>query len=327
MKANGTPAKTRVGIVGVGRIGTLHLQKFLAEPSAEVVGFYEIDDARRADVAARTGAQAFALLEELLFEVDAVVIAASTSQHASLVRACLEGNVHVLVEKPFSGVIAEATALTQLAAERGLRLHVGFLERLRLRELLSLLPAMRPRYWETVRESTVLGRDRDLDVIADLLVHDVDLVLDLAGRKPLAVQASGFSLASDRCDWVEARLDFGDGAVARLRASRIAAVGRRTVELADGERFTELDLLKNRVAWRDRGHPFAELHREDFDGLQRQASLFLASCRGEEVPLATAEQTLGVLEVLASIATAVGARRASVESVREEASTVSGSEA
>lgn len=237
----------KVGVVGVGKMGQLHLQKLLASPGAKVIGIHDTDLVRLSEVGAKYGVRAFASLPELLFEIDAVFIAASTSAHSHLGRQALEAGVHVFVEKPIASSVAEAEHLVRLAADKGLVLQVGLIERFRSLALARGVRLFPVRFIESHRLSPNLGREGNIDVVMDLMIHDLDLTLSLVREDPVSISAVGVEVLTSHVDLANVRLEFPGGAVANLTASRVSSKSMRKFRVFSTEAYASLDLVDNKV--------------------------------------------------------------------------------
>lgn len=213
--------RLRIAVIGVGHLGSRHAERLAAAPAFSLVAVHDRDSARAEAAARRWGGRA-ASLEEAIGEAEAVVVATSTHAHFEAARTALAAGRAVLVEKPLTGRVEEALALVALAREKNLVLHVGHVERFNpaLRRVLGRVPP--PLFVESHRLASLVPRNLDLDVVQDLMVHDIDLTLALVGEDPESVDAVGISVITGRVDIANARLRFPGGAVANLTASRVS---------------------------------------------------------------------------------------------------------
>ena len=197
----------RVGVIGVGALGQHHARVYAALEGVLLAGVYDVDAGRAGEVAARHGTRAFAHLRELLPEVDAVSVAVPTVDHLRVARAALEAGKDVLVEKPMTTTLAEADEMIALAEARGAVLQVGHIERFNPAvEVLRRVPE--PRFVEVHRLGSFSPRSLDIDVVLDLMIHDLDLVLSLDGTEAVQVDAVGVPVLTPRVDIANARLRF-----------------------------------------------------------------------------------------------------------------------
>lgn len=284
-----------VGVIGVGFLGRFHAQKYAAHPRAELVGIYDPDALQARRVAAELGITAFDSAATLLDRVKAVSIAAPTVHHYSLVKRCLEAGVHVLVEKPLTHTLAQADELLALQRKTGRVLAVGHLKR--FHPAVDLLRGMNPgvpRYFEAERFAPFKPRSLDVDVVVDLMIHDLDLALLFIRDHPANTQAIGASVVTDKVDVAHAWIGFRNRAVASFSASRISETPARRLRLFWNDFHARIDFLENTLILRecsDYGDTVSERHIPfaNVDLLQRQIDAFLASteegpvfCDGEE---------------------------------------------
>lgn len=285
----------RAGVLGVGSLGRYHAQKYAAHAGAELVGVFDPDMERAQAVADEVGCVAFPDAGSLVEEgVDAVTIAAPTEVHADLGVHCLNAGVHVLMEKPIAGTLAEADDLLAAADASGRILQVGHLKRFH--------PGVRrmaeqgwdrepPRYVEANRLNTFQPRSLDIDVILDLMVHDLDLILHWVGAPVTEVRAIGIPVVTDKVDMANARIAFGNGAVANVTASRVAHKRVREVRLFQRQRYISLDFVDSAMGVYELDPAAAEgpvpgargeiLQLGEADLLAEEVDAFLRACRGE----------------------------------------------
>ena len=211
----------RVGVVGVGALGQHHARVYAGIAGAKLAGVYDADPVRAREVAERYGTPVFAELPELLREVDAVSVAVPTVDHHRVSRAALEAGKDVLVEKPMTTTLEEADDLIRAAESRGAVLQVGHIERFNpATEVLKRVP--RPRFIEVHRMGSFSPRSLDIDVVLDLMIHDLDIVLALDGSEAVGVDAVGVAVLTPKVDIANARLQFASGLIANLTASRVS---------------------------------------------------------------------------------------------------------
>ena len=232
----------KVGVIGVGALGQHHARVYAELPEAELVGVVDRDPERAAAIAARHGCRVFAGVEALAAEVDAVSVAVPTVDHLAVARTLLEAGRHVLVEKPIASTLEEADELIALAAGRDLRLQVGHVERFN-----PALQALRgavaqPRFIEVHRLGAFSPRSLDIDVVLDLMIHDLDIVLDLDGSEPVQVDAVGVPVLTPRVDIANARLRFASGLIANLTASRVSVDRVRKFRVFAPRTYVSVDL-------------------------------------------------------------------------------------
>ena len=234
----------RIGLFGVGHLGKIHLKCIrLAEQDLELVGFYDPDPAMARKVAEDTGVPAFDSVEELLAAVDAVDIVTPTPTHHRLAKQALLADKHVFVEKPLTHTLAEAEELIRISHERKLVVQVGHVERFNPAMLALQDRSIDPYFIEAHRLATFNPRGTDVSVVLDLMIHDLDIILSLAKSEVADVRASGVAVVSPTPDIVNARIEFVNGAVANLTASRISLKQMRKIRLFQPDAYISLDLL------------------------------------------------------------------------------------
>jgi predicted dehydrogenase len=233
--------KIKIGVVGVGHLGKFHVQKYVRMPDVEVVGIADIDPKRRESVFREYGIPAYDHHRRLLSGVDAVSIAVPTSEHAAVARDFLEHGIDVLIEKPIAASLAEAEELIELAGTRGCLLQVGHLERFNPVFLATKAGIRDPLFFESHRLSPFKGRALDVDVVLDLMIHDLDLILQLVPAPVEEIRAVGVPVISPKVDIANVRLQFRNGCVANLTASRISLVEKRKMRIFQPEGYLALD--------------------------------------------------------------------------------------
>jgi len=278
----------RMGLVGAGAFGRNHARKIAGSPRCRLVAVLDADPARAFALAAEFGGAAVADLDELASLVDAVVVVSPAGTHAASALPLLRAGRHVLVEKPLATTLADADALIEAAAKAGVVLQVGHLERFQAAAGAFIGLAGRLRYLEARREGVWNPRGTDVSVVLDLMIHDIDLALQMAGALPVRIEASGFCLASGQHDWAQARLDFASGFIANLTASRVSPQLHRSVLLwSEAGEQVQVDLVGRRLKRVAPGLPpaggeppgFGSEEREwqATDALEAEHGAFLAS--------------------------------------------------
>jgi predicted dehydrogenase len=212
----------RAGVVGVGALGRHHARVWAGLDGARLVGVFDTDAARAAEVAAQHGCRAYPDAESLVAEVDALSVAVPTESHHAVGRLCLESGRDVLLEKPMAATLGEADDLAAVAAARGAVLQVGHIERFNPATAALLTAGRGARFAEVHRLGSFSPRSLDVDVILDLMIHDLDIVLSLDGTDPVQIEAVGVPVLTPRVDIANARLRFASGLIANLTASRVS---------------------------------------------------------------------------------------------------------
>jgi len=240
--------KVRVGVVGVGALGQHHARVYGSMPDAELVGVVDTRPGRAEEVAAPLGTRVFARHSDLFGKVDAVSIATPTTLHADIGEEFLSRGIHVLVEKPISHTLPEADRLIRAAQSNRLVLHVGHLERFNpaVQELCRIV--REPRFFEAHRMGLFSPRSLDIDVILDLMIHDLDIICLLAGSPVARVDAVGIAILSNRIDIANTRIHFEDGCVANITASRVSMEKIRKLRLFQRQEYISLDYTRQDVS-------------------------------------------------------------------------------
>ena len=234
----------KVGVIGVGHLGRFHTRVYSEIPSCELVGVYDTDPERTALIADEYGTRAFAGLDELLGGVDAVSVAVPTSAHHEIGLKCLESGTHVLIEKPIATTADEAGDLVRAAAEAGLKIQVGHIERFNpaMRAALSVLS--KPMFVEAHRLGIFVPRGTDVAVVLDLMIHDIDLILSAVDSPVESIDAMGVPVLSSSIDIANARLKFADGCVANVTASRVSRERMRKIRFFQHDAYVSVDCMK-----------------------------------------------------------------------------------
>jgi predicted dehydrogenase len=237
----------RVAVIGVGHLGRHHARILASTPDVQLTGVVDTNGARAQEIASQYGAAAYTDWRAVLGSVDAVTIAAPTEVHASIAAGCLEQRVHVLLEKPMTTTTAEADRLLALAEAQQVVLAVGHTERFNpaVAHAKPLLAA--PRFIEVHRLGTFPERSLDIDVVFDLMIHDLDLVLDIVGGEVAAIEAVGVPVLTPRVDIANVRLRFDNGCIANLTASRISRDRVRKIRFFQRDAYVSVDYAAQEV--------------------------------------------------------------------------------
>jgi predicted dehydrogenase len=281
----------KAGVIGVGYLGRFHAEKYAALPDVELVGVADVNPERAREVAAALNTRAFTDYLELLPLVEAVSVAVPTTSHFPVVKDCLEQGCQVLVEKPLAAAVAEADALVSLARDRGRLMMVGHLERFNsaMEELRAKVT--RPAFIESHRLSFYKERGIDVDVVLDLMIHDLDHVLSLVPSPVQEIRAAGVSVLTEKIDLANVRLEFADGCTANLTASRMSFKSMRKFRLFQPEAYLSVDFEAREltVASRKEGAlgliPGVALETKRFpqeDVLFKEIANFVAAVQGRE---------------------------------------------
>lgn len=235
--------KLKVGVIGTGHLGKLHTKLFREVEGCNFIGIYDKDSEKAVSVANEFQVKSFASIDELIQNVDALSIVATTSAHYELVKRAFENNKHVFVEKPITAAISEGEELIKIADEKKLNFQVGHIERFNP-ALISLEKYdLNPLFIQTDRLSQFNPRGTDVAVVLDLMIHDIDIILSLVKSEVANVSASGVAVVSDTIDIANARLEFENGAVANVTASRISQKKMRKMRMFQRDTYITLDFI------------------------------------------------------------------------------------
>jgi predicted dehydrogenase len=309
-----------IGVVGVGALGRHHARHLSTLPGVRLVGVHDTHPGRADEVARDLGTRAFPDLDALLGQVRAVTVAVPTSAHVAVGLRALNRGVPVLMEKPLAVTLDEADALIAAARRARVQLQVGHIERYNraLRAAEAYLDGA--RYIESQRLAPFQPRGTDVAVVLDLMIHDLDLVLRLTGGAEVTeVRASGLSVLSPHLDMANARVEFADGAVAQVTASRVSRDRIRKLRLFQPNGYLSLDLasgggefMRLRSDWRPgTGAQLSDvverivLEAPEADALRLELESFVHAVRGERAAVVTGEEGRAALALALRVADAV----------------------
>ncbi len=232
----------RCAVIGVGYLGKFHAQKYAALPNAKLVAVVDSNRQSAEQLAAELGCRACSDLHEILEDIDAVSIVAPTTLHHAMAAECLRQGIHVLVEKPITTTLEEADELIELAQKNKCILQVGHLERFNAAVLaLGQTLEHAPLFIESHRLAPFKPRATDVNVVLDLMIHDIDIILDLVKSDIIDMRASGASVLSDSIDIANARLEFASGCVANVTASRVSQKSERKMRVFQKDTYLSID--------------------------------------------------------------------------------------
>ncbi|HUL76899.1 MAG TPA: Gfo/Idh/MocA family oxidoreductase [Vicinamibacteria bacterium] len=288
-------AELRAGVIGVGALGRHHARVWAAIPGARLVGVVDTDASRAAEVAAQHGGRAYGHAEALLSDVDVVSVAVPTAFHHQVACSALERGKDVLIEKPMTATLAEADDLMAVAAAHGALLQVGHIERFNPATGVLLSAGRGARFVEVHRLGSFSPRSLDVDVVLDLMIHDLDIVLALDGTEAVQIEAVGVPVLTPRVDIANARLRFASGLIANLTASRVSVEKVRKFRVFAPRTYVSADFAAREVqVYRleadEAGRPRLECERQaapDQEPLRLQIEAFARACRERSRPLVT----------------------------------------
>ncbi|MFN2444678.1 MAG: Gfo/Idh/MocA family protein [Vicinamibacterales bacterium] len=300
----------RVAVIGVGHLGRHHARILATLPSATLVGVVDIDRQRAEQVAAEHDTQPFGTWQDVQGRVDAVSVAVPTEAHLDVALSLIEQGVHVLVEKPMTRSVDEADRLIAEARARGVVLAVGHTERFNPAVAMARPLLQEPRFIEAHRLGTFPERSLDIDVVFDLMIHDLDIVLNLVGRDVASIEAVGVPVLTPRVDIANVRLRFEGGCIANLTASRISRDRVRKIRFFQRDVYVSIDYAAQEVeGWRlvrrDGQVPAIEGGKLEVvreEPLLREITDFIDAIVDRRPPQVTGEQGRGALALAARIA-------------------------
>jgi len=315
----------KIGVIGTGHLGKLHVKMLTQNSDCEFVGIYDTSTEQAKQCAELYNVAVFAELEQLLSAVEAVTIASITSTHYEVAKKCIEKGVHVFIEKPITVHISEAEELCMLAGEKKVNIQVGHIERFNP-ALLSLNDyPLAPLFIQSDRLAQFNPRGTDVAVVLDLMIHDIDVILSLVKSAVKKIDASGVPVVSDTVDIANARIEFENGAVANVTASRISQKKMRKMRVFQKDAYISLDFQTGisevfRLVPTDQvietGHiDYGEMGVGDkrkkiiyeqpevreVNALQYELNLFAQSVIKKEKPVVTGEDGLRALKVAEEI--------------------------
>ena len=284
-----TPVRTAV--VGCGHFGRFHAEKYAALEGAELVAVVDCEPERARELGTRLEVEALVDPGDLVGRVEAASVVVPTRAHFAVARQLLDGGLHVLLEKPIAATLDEADALIALAAARGTVLQIGHLERFNAAVLALADVLGEPLFIELHRLAPFQPRGTDVDVVLDLMIHDIDLIQQLVGRPLASIDAVGVPVLSAEDDIANARLRFEGGCVVNVTASRVSLKSERKMRMFQRDAYVSIDFQAGEatIACKGAGEMFpgvpdVRLERRRFeanDPLRLEIEAFLAAVRGE----------------------------------------------
>jgi len=296
----------RTAVIGAGYLGRFHAQKYALLPEAQLVAVADVVEEAREQVAAESGCRAIVDYRDVVDEVEAVSIATPTPLHHEIAKHCLERGVHVLVEKPIAQTPGQARELIEIAARHDCVLQVGHLERFNA-AILALGDTLgKPRFIESHRLAPFKERGTDVNVVLDLMIHDIDLIQSLVGAPIESIDAVGAAVFSPEIDIANARIRYAGGCVANTTASRISLKTERKLRLFQDDAYVSIDLQQKVLTIVRKPPPgtdaapgqvlIEERSYERGDALELEIRAFLCSIREGRTAAVSGEDGLRALE-------------------------------
>lgn len=303
----------RVGVIGAGYLGRFHAEKYAALESTELVGIVDVDLERAEVLADKLGTKPFTSCAEFFGEVDAVSVVTPTETHFAITREFLSRGIDVLLEKPMTNTVAEADELVAIADKQGAILQIGHLERFNAAVVALEGKNVAPLFIESDRLSPFPNRGSDVDVILDLMIHDIDIILNLVDAEVESVEAVGVPVVTDKADIANARLQFDNGCVANVTASRVSNVAVRKTRLFQPDEYVSIDYAAQKIAIfrREKGaEGIPRVVEEDItierqDALMEEIRAFITCVEKREQPLVSGREGKRALLVAQQIQEAI----------------------
>ena len=304
-------SKLRAAVVGVGYFGSRHVDKWAALEDVELAYVVDRDAELARKVARRTGAAVAVDPAQLAGKVDVASVAVPTEHHCAVASTLLDAGIHLLVEKPLTRTLEEADRLVATAEARGLELRGGHLERFNPALVAVRERIVRPRFMECHRLAPFKPRSTDVDVVLDLMIHDIDIILSLVGAEVAEVRASGVPVLTGSVDIANARIEFADGCVANVTASRVSAKSMRKLRVFQPDTYVSIDFEARECAvarklpgeTRD-GMPKIDHELRRFaqgDSLEAELRAFVDAVRGRARPGATGREGRRALDLALAV--------------------------
>jgi predicted dehydrogenase len=309
--------KIRAAVIGVGYLGRFHAQKYAALEECELVAVVDSDPLVAARVAAEVGTRAVADYRDLFGSVDAVSVVTPTPTHAEIAAALLRGGAHILLEKPITETAEQAQQLIELARQQGRVLQVGHLERFNP-AILAAEPLLNaPRFIECHRLAPFRERGTEVNVVLDLMIHDIDLVQMIVASPLVSFDAVGTPVFTSEIDIANARLRFQNGCVANVTASRVSLKTERKLRVFRDDAYLSIDLqqkiltvIRKREPPAGAGELPVQIEEQSFaqgDALLAEIRAFIAAIRGERAVVVSGEDGLRALHTAIAISERMGA--------------------
>jgi predicted dehydrogenase len=301
--------KITSAVVGVGYLGRFHAEKYASSAKATLIGVVDIDEARATEIAASMGVEAFTDYRELFGRVRCVSIAVPTGFHYRVARDFIDAGIDVLVEKPLTADITEARELVRAAQANNVLLQVGHLERFNpaIRRLEGVIKD--PKFVECHRLAPFVERGTDVDVVLDLMIHDIDVIASLVRAPVERVEAVGVPVLTDKPDIANARIKFANGCIANVTSSRVSLKRERKIRFFQPDAYISIDYDQRKAqifykpapgaGWLDIRHETVEI--KEGDALADEIESFLDCVGSRNLPLVGGAEALRALEIASTI--------------------------
>ncbi len=298
--------KTRVAVIGVGYLGKFHAEKYVALPNADLIAVVDTDQGKVDEISLKYGVKGYTDYRDILDKVDAVSIAVPTVCHFDVARDFLQHGVSILLEKPITSTLEEAEELIRIAHEKNVVLQVGHIERFNpvIMALNSLITE--PRFIESIRIAPFKPRGTDVNVVIDLMIHDIDIIQNIVRSPIKQINSIGAPVFTPEEDIANARIEFENGCVANVTASRISLKSDRRMRIFQPDSYITCDFQYKKVAVFRKGEgemfpgvPNVKMEEkilDQVDALQEEIASFLETVRTGSAPVVTGEDGKRALE-------------------------------
>jgi predicted dehydrogenase len=303
--------KLRVGVIGVGYLGKFHAEKYARMDDVDLVGVVDINRFEAEDVAKKVNTKAYSNYQDLFGKVDAVSIVVPTPAHFTVTKDFLTNDIDVLIEKPMTTTLEEADELIRFSKSRGLIIQVGHLERFNPAVTALQDIVKKPMFIESHRLSVFKDRGTDVSVVLDLMIHDIDIILNFVGSEIDSIRAAGIPVISGHVDIANARLEFINGCVANVTASRISTKNERKIRLFQKDAYISVDFANQGITVIQRngkienglipGMDIKQLSFAKGDALEDELKSFVKAVVSREAPEVTGQMGRDALRIALSI--------------------------
>ena len=303
--------KVRVGVIGVGYLGKFHAEKYSRMDNVQLMGVVDVNRVLAEEVAARFDTRAFADYQDLFGHVDAVSIVVPTEDHFSVAAKCLNHDLDVLIEKPMTATLEQADDLIKIAESRGLIMQIGHLERFNPAVIALKDIVHSPMFIEAHRLSIYKDRSTDVSVVLDLMIHDIDIIMNIVQSEIKSIHAAGAPVICEHADIANVRLEFESGCVANVTASRISTKNQRKIRMFQKDAYVSVDFTTREITIIRRDEsitddliPGMDIRQRSFsesDALEDELASYIQAVSTRQNPVVSGNAGRKALEVALSI--------------------------
>lgn len=314
-------SKIRVGVIGLGRLGSIHTKTYVQIPGAKLIGVCDSQPGKAAEIALLyPQCRPYTAYADLIHEADALSIATPTESHYQIAKEALAAGKHLLIEKPITPTLQQADELLALAESKGIILQVGHIERFNSALEAVVRQGKSPRFIECDRLGPFSPRVANVGVVIDLMIHDIDIVLHLVGSPIVSIDSAGLNILTSHEDIANVRIRFENGAVANLTASRVTPEVLRKIRIFQEDAYLSLDYVKQElVVYRKAGR---EILAENYpiqkeEPIKKELSSFMDCIRTGQKPLVSGQEARNALAVALEIVRQIHENRGSSPVTRD----------